>query len=393
MAKAWADVHGRPLLALTVDHGLRPESAIWTRFCQERAAALGVEHRILPWLGDKPLSGLPAAARAARHRLLADAARAGGAAVILMGHTADDRAEAAVMRRSGSTTPSPKAWAPSPVWPEGRGLFLLRPLLAVRRGDLRSALASLGETWIDDPGNVDPRSPRALARAEIAGGPLPDEPWPDEPRDVIPPQVGEIGDITFGAGGDLFTPAEALTGSLGGPARLGALLLCASGAERPPRREALERLMARLAAGKPFAATLAGCKVTFDGAEAHFVREIGDARGSAARDLVLAGGETAVWDGRFEVAIRGDGASVGPLAGRARALDRDLRQALARLRPATRRALPLVTHADGVRTLPTLRPDPLAAVRPLARARLAATLETIVDERALRRMAKRSLPY
>ena len=63
-----------------------------------------------------------------------------GAKVILMGHTASDLAEAAAMRAEGSTTPSPREWAPSPAWPEGRGVFLLRPMLAVSRQQVRDWL-------------------------------------------------------------------------------------------------------------------------------------------------------------------------------------------------------------------------------------------------------------
>ena len=46
---------------------------------------------------------------------------------------ADDIAEAEWMRAQGSTLGRLRDWAPSPVWPEGRGLMLARPMLAWRR--------------------------------------------------------------------------------------------------------------------------------------------------------------------------------------------------------------------------------------------------------------------
>src|SRR5690606_3164023 len=94
LAAAWAEQAGRQLLALTVDHQLTPDSGRWTRFAQAAAIEVGADWRGLNWTGDKPASGLSAAARAARHRLIAEAAREAGARVILFAHTADDIAEA-----------------------------------------------------------------------------------------------------------------------------------------------------------------------------------------------------------------------------------------------------------------------------------------------------------
>ncbi|HVY33064.1 MAG TPA: tRNA lysidine(34) synthetase TilS, partial [Caulobacteraceae bacterium] len=137
LARAWAQGAGRPVLALTVDHGLQAQSADWTRRAAETAERLGVGFRALKWEGEKPAAGVPAAAREARHGLIAEAARRAGAEVILVGHTLDDQLENALMRAAGQRLGALREWSPSPVWPQGRGLFQFRPLLAQRRADLR----------------------------------------------------------------------------------------------------------------------------------------------------------------------------------------------------------------------------------------------------------------
>ena len=89
---------GPQLLAVTIDHGLRAEAAREARDVKRLAHTLELPHRTLRWTGTKPKTGLPAAARAERYRLLAKAARAGGATHILTAHTRDDQAETLLMR-------------------------------------------------------------------------------------------------------------------------------------------------------------------------------------------------------------------------------------------------------------------------------------------------------
>ena len=366
-ARRWARGAGRPLLVVTIDHRLQPGSAGWAHWCAEQAARLGLAHRILPWEGEKPRVGIPAAARAARHGLLAQTARAAGARVILTGHTADDRLEARVMRQAGGSVPEPREWTPSPLWPEGRGLFMLRPLLNIRRADIRVRLAETGETWLDDPANDDPRHPRVRARLHLAGGGdlLPEAAAPAPCLDGL--TIDPAGEITLGARASrlLF---------------LGPALLCASGSDRPPRRDRLDRLLARIEAGESFTATLAGARVESHIAVLRITREAGDIARAGAGSRPLPAGETIVWDGRFEVVAKAEGLTIAPLAGLAARLDRGQRAALSRLSPAARKGLPAIVDGAGRVTAPLLVADERVSVRSLIADRFLAACGALANE-------------
>jgi tRNA(Ile)-lysidine synthase len=353
-AHAWGK---RPLIAFHVDHGLHPDSGAWAKACAHHARALGVEFRALTWTGDKPTTGLEAAARAARHALIAEAAREAGARVILVGHNADDVLEARAMRAAGASVPEPRVWGPSPAWPEGRGLFLLRPLLGVRRAEIRAWLAARGETWIDDPANADPRFARVRARAVVRDR-LSEPAAADEPPAALARicQPTDDGGLAI-ARGELASRALATR-------FVGAACLCAAGTTRPPARERLERLVDRLIGEELFAATLAGARIEAAAGEVRFLREAGERSRGGLKPLRLAAGETAVWDGRFEITADRP-LEVRALAGLASRLSPKERASLASLSPAARRALPVLV-ADGAVSLAGLSARALAYPRLLA---------------------------
>jgi tRNA(Ile)-lysidine synthase len=356
LAAAWSRRLGRSLRVLHVDHGLHPDSVVWADRVQEHAARLRLDCDLLAWTGPKPAGGLPAAARAARHALMAEAARAAGARVILLGHTADDVREGEQMRREGGGLGRVRTWSPSPAWPEGRGLMLLRPLLSVSRAELRAWLVERRLAWIEDPANADLRFARARARAA---------PEATVPADLPLPQIGA--DLVADAGWGLLRVGRAALAELPPAAAarlLSAALVCAGGGVRPPRGEAVRRLAALLSGPGAATATLAGARVAGEGDELVFGREPGRTAPPA-----LQARPGLVWDGRVELAS-GEGRVV-PLKGR-----------LSRLRASDARALQAVP-APFRPTLPVLESEgrlELPAGRWLPHARLRAALGDVRRE-------------
>jgi hypothetical protein len=82
------------LVAATVDHGLRPEAAGEAGASPPSAPPAAFEPSHAAWDGAETRGRPAAAAREARHRLLADAAMALDATMVLTGHTrVNDQAE------------------------------------------------------------------------------------------------------------------------------------------------------------------------------------------------------------------------------------------------------------------------------------------------------------
>jgi tRNA(Ile)-lysidine synthase len=175
LAARWRNrlARGPRLIAVTVDHGLRSEAAREARDVKRLARSLDLTHRTLRWSGTKPKTGLPAAARAARYRLLAQAARAGGATHVLTAHTRDDQAETLLMRLlRGSGIAGLAAMARES---EREGVLLARPFLDVSKSRLVATLKKAKIRFADDPTNRDvsftrPRLRRLLPALAAEGG-------------------------------------------------------------------------------------------------------------------------------------------------------------------------------------------------------------------------------
>jgi len=312
LAQDWAAASDRRIVAYTVDHGLRPEAAREAADVERRCAALGVPHRTLRW--NPPADRTTQArARRARHALLATAVRTDGGSLLLLGHTEDDQAETVAMRmRAGSGVAGLAGMrniAPSPVWPEGRGVAVARPLLTERREDLRDELCANGWLWIDDPSNANHEYERVRVRAELEQ---------DDTRRTELLETSSMArakravldrDLAMWLGNDVecaadssirFSPGsldiEALTEGLA------IVLMAAAGSDQRAPYSARRALAKELQAPGWRARTLGGAWIAPRKGEIMVCRDPGEAAKVSTIDPRFEG----VWDGRFLISRAGN---------------------------------------------------------------------------------------
>lgn len=369
IADHWARRRGRSLLALTVDHRLRVEAAAEAAAVAAAAATLGHPHRTLTWRGEKPATGIQAAARTARLLLLTEACHAAGAEAMLLAHHRDDQVETVLHRIDRGTGPAGLAGMAPISW--RHGVRLVRPLLAVAKERLVATCRANGLTYFEDPSNSDPRFTRAdlrrmrpaldatgltvdrLTRLAVAMGAARqrmDEEvrfWLSRHAEIFACGTCRLDRSALSDSRPVFVSAV-----------LNAVLAVAGGPGYPPAAEAMSGLMAWLAKRSPDGRrTLAGCLLDTEGSRLSVMRELA----ACAPAQTVDAGVTACWDGRFLVR-NGTERPVRVGSCGAEGWRRIKRLGLQAAIPAgarsvphpARLAWPIVTDLDGVVALPHL---------------------------------------
>lgn len=296
--------NGHRLVAATIDHGLRPEAAAEAEAVGRLCRELSIPHSILCWVGEKPASGLSAAAREARYRLLMQAADDLSADVIVTGHTLDDQMETIAMRAARSEAEANLGLAGmAEAVLLDRRRWLLRPLLSVRREAIRDVLRAEGRGWIDDPSNVDERHYERVrvrrALSEDASDQVDMAEGAGERRERLSEEAavicrrhlqirhGVLAELAFEAHNE---DVEALRHLLG------VLTAILGGRTHLPASAAMDRVMAMLE-GRRMGRMTVG-RVIFD------LRRQGLFMHRENRDLPsvrLAAGEHGIWDARYRL--------------------------------------------------------------------------------------------
>lgn len=168
-----------PLIVLTVDHKLRPESAAEAAWVKDEAARRGLPHETLVWDGPKPSTAVQATARDARYRLIDDfldrelqEGRVPAKRRIAVAHHEDDQAETVLMRLArgsgldGLSGMREEEYV-STADDKGGGYAIVRPLLRTPKARLIAMLEAAGCLWKEDASNQAPQFERVRVRQAL----------------------------------------------------------------------------------------------------------------------------------------------------------------------------------------------------------------------------------
>jgi tRNA(Ile)-lysidine synthase len=301
----WAHSRNGRLDALTVDHRLRPESAAEAEQVARWLAPLpGLVHRILPWSEPKPESGIQAAAREARYRLLAAYCRDQAILHLCVAHQRDDQAETHRLR-AGHGSGALGLAGMSAIRPLD-GVRLVRPLLGIGKAALLALLAARGQDWISDPSNANPAFERVRLRATA-------EPETQARDSAALHRLGLERQRLEGEAAAVLTRCLAVHASGWAELDMAALdpdaaahrlafgwvLQSLGGNDYPVSDDRRLEAMVRIKTDRAADFTLGGCHVRQHGPQLEIQRDWG-----AIRDrLPAASGTRGLWDGRFDVMI------------------------------------------------------------------------------------------
>ncbi|MBN9343589.1 MAG: tRNA lysidine(34) synthetase TilS [Caedibacter sp. 38-128] len=166
LANQWIKNHAGSLIALTVDHQLRPTSTQEAHQVQQWLSGYGINTIILTWAEEKSGRRLQEKAREARYQKLEEWCRDQGVLHLLLGHHLEDQLETVSMRaEKGSGIEGMAGMSALVEKPYHR---LLRPLLLYTKSRLQATLISSHQPWIEDPSNQNPKFKRVELRSKTS---------------------------------------------------------------------------------------------------------------------------------------------------------------------------------------------------------------------------------
>lgn len=316
LAGIWARQNNATVLAVTVDHTVRPESRGEAESVGQWAAEMGIAHQIKTLDSNLVRSQTidQAWLRRLRYRALAEVAREQGIVHILTAHHLNDQAETLLLRLGrGSGLMGLSAMQPRVFTAEFQ---LLRPLLTLTKSQIANTCLAAGLPWVRDPSNDNPHYDRVKVRiyaddlakvgltaerlAETAARLGTDRAMQLRLRDQFLAQQGYFHPAGFvRLSGRPWADCDRAIVRLA----LMRLLVVVGKGEFAPRAESIERLMESLAVHEQINCCLGGCRLVAREDELLVFRETSAMAPPVSLSNPMA---LADWDHRFRVIWQGD---------------------------------------------------------------------------------------
>lgn len=166
LAAEWAKKHKGRIIALTVDHGLRKESAAEAKYVHKLLAKFGIEHHILNHGEALPNANVQAWARDLRYGLMLEFCKKKKIKHLLLGHQQDDNIETFFLHlERGSGLKGLSGMKPV----SSRGpVRLIRPMLEISRAQIDAFLKTKRVKPVNDPTNANTKYRRSALREVLA---------------------------------------------------------------------------------------------------------------------------------------------------------------------------------------------------------------------------------
>ena len=150
------------VVCLHVNHRLRPEADVETEYVKSVCEKLNIPVHVFYWNDNKPESGLEAAARQARYKMMTDFCHENGIEYLLTAHQSDDQIETFLMNLSRGSG----LFGLSGMMAESErdGIKILRPLLNVPRSEIKQYCEDNNIKYFVDSMNTDEHYTRVKIR-------------------------------------------------------------------------------------------------------------------------------------------------------------------------------------------------------------------------------------
>ena len=159
----WSKLYNFKVIALIIDHKIRPESTIEAKVVSSYLKNLNVNNKILTWRKHTLLKGIQEKARNARLRILHNYCNNNNIIHLILGHHKDDNLETYILRKvAGSNFEGLSSIKNLIIL---NNIQIIRPLLSFNKNEIINFANKSKLEWIEDPSNYNMDFSRSKIRS------------------------------------------------------------------------------------------------------------------------------------------------------------------------------------------------------------------------------------